>query len=119
MMVARNRFSSQNESPKEPVRGTENILTSGENTYRKACIERKKATLQISILIPLLVGAARSLVERTRHQMAVLQIRREQAELADSDRARSFQSSRTAYYVYPWFRAEKEERGSAKTVMKF
>src|SRR6266478_8220756 len=60
MMVARNRFSSQNESPKEPVGDDKNILTSGENTYRKACIERKKATLQISILIPLLVGAARS-----------------------------------------------------------
>jgi hypothetical protein len=79
MMVARNRFSSQNVSPKEPVCGTENIVTSGENTYREACIEHKKATLQISILIPLLAGAARSLVERTRHQMAVLQILREQA----------------------------------------
>jgi hypothetical protein len=54
MMVARNRFSPQNESPQEPVRGTENILTSEENTYRKACIECKKATLQISILIPFL-----------------------------------------------------------------
>jgi hypothetical protein len=54
MMVARNRFSSQNESPKEPVLGTENILTPRQNTYRKACIERKKATLQISILIPFL-----------------------------------------------------------------
>jgi hypothetical protein len=52
MMVARNRFSSQNVSPKEPVCGTENIVTSRENTYRKACIERKKATLQIAILIP-------------------------------------------------------------------
>jgi hypothetical protein len=72
MMVARNRFSPQNESPKEPVRGTENILTSEENTYRKACIECKKATLKISILIPLLAGAARSLAERTRHQTAVL-----------------------------------------------
>jgi hypothetical protein len=60
MMVARNRFSSQNGSPKEPVGDDKNIVTSGENTYRKACIERKKATLQISILIPLLVGAARS-----------------------------------------------------------
>src|SRR6267378_8348503 len=46
MMVARNRFSSQNESPKEPVHGTENILTSEGNTYRKACIERKKATFE-------------------------------------------------------------------------
>jgi hypothetical protein len=55
MVVARNRFSSQNESPKEPVRADKNILTSGQNTYRKACIERKKATLQISILIPLFV----------------------------------------------------------------
>jgi hypothetical protein len=86
MMVSRNRLSSQNESPKEPVRGTENILTSRENTYRKACIEHKKATLQILILIPLLVGATRSLVERTGHQMAVFQILREQTELADSDR---------------------------------
>jgi hypothetical protein len=62
MMVARNRFSSQNESPKDLVRGTKNILTSGENTYWKVCIEHKKATSKISILIPLLAGAARSLV---------------------------------------------------------
>ena len=96
MMVARNRFSSPNESPKKPVHGDKNNLTSGENTYRKACIERKKATLQIKILIPLLVGAARSLVERTRHQMAVLQILPEQTELADSDR-----HGRGLYYVYP------------------
>jgi hypothetical protein len=79
-------FSSQNEPPMKPVRAAKNIFTSGENTYWKACIGRNEATLKISILIPLLVGAARSLVERTRHQMAVLQILREQTELADSDR---------------------------------
>jgi hypothetical protein len=59
MMVARNRFSSRNESPQEPVGAAKNILTPKGNTYRKACTERKKATLKISILIPLLVGAAR------------------------------------------------------------
>ena len=79
-------FSSQNESPMKPVRAAKNIFTSGENTYWEACIGHNKATLKISILIPLLVGAARSLVERTRHQIAVLQILREQTELADSDR---------------------------------
>src|SRR6266576_1503625 len=62
MMVARNRFSSQNESPKEPVRAAKNILTTGENTYRKACIEHKKATLQISILIPFLVSEEKKLL---------------------------------------------------------
>ena len=70
MMVARNRFSSQNESPQEPVRAGKNILTSKENTYRKACIERKKATLQRSILIPLLVGAAISRAA-SRHSLIV------------------------------------------------
>jgi hypothetical protein len=44
----------------KPVRAAKNIFTSGENTYWKACIGRNKATSKISILIPLLVGAARS-----------------------------------------------------------
>jgi hypothetical protein len=99
MMVARNRFSSQNVSPKEPVCGTENIVTSGENTYQKACIERKKATLQISILIPFLSEPRDLYVDQTRHQMAVLQILVSRQSLQIP--ARSFQSSHTAYYVYP------------------
>jgi hypothetical protein len=49
MKEARNRFSLQNRSPKEPVRAAKNIFTSEENTYRKACTERKKAPLQIRI----------------------------------------------------------------------
>jgi hypothetical protein len=54
--------------------------------------------------------------------MAVLQILRKQTELADSDRHGRGLSNPPilpAYYAYPWFRAQKEERDCAKMVTKF